>query len=81
MDIQALQQKIKELETKLNQLSQSSTIPRNVETALRERLGIQLGSTAIITYVASLTQDGITKVVTPVTKTLTFTNGYLTSYT
>ncbi len=87
MDIQALQQQIQSLTEKVEQLSKSSAIPRNVETAFRERLGIAslltntVGSTTVITYVSGVSQDGATKLITVTTKTLTFTTGLLTSFT
>lgn len=74
-----LKLKIKELEDRLNALNASSTIPRNFEMALRERLASGGGKSVTITYVSGVTQDAGTKVITVSTKTMTFVNGILTT--
>ena len=48
MDLITLQKNIDELKKRLDQLSSSSDIPRNVETAFKERLGLSVSSTSTI---------------------------------
>ncbi len=55
MDNQQIQQQINELKARIDQLTDSSLIPRNIENALRKRLGITgSSSTTIISGVVTL---------------------------
>jgi hypothetical protein len=82
-DIQNLQNQIDVLQKKINNLSSSSTIDRNVETALRERLGLPSPNfTGTFTYVSDVVLNNLgggSYSMTKTIKTLTFIQGVLIS--
>jgi len=55
-DIINLQKQIDDLKNRLNNLDNSSSIPRNVETAFKERLGLNTSTNQIIS--GTITTDG-----------------------
>jgi len=81
MDLIQLQKQIDELTQKFNQLSNSSQIPRNIETAFRERLGFPSPNfTGTFTYVSDVVLNNLgggNYSLTKTTKTLTFNSGLL----
>ena len=82
-DIQQLQSQIDALQKKLDNLSSPSTIDRNIETALRERLGLPNPNfTGTFTYVSNVVLNNLgggSYSLTKTTKTLTFNSGILIS--
>ena len=64
---------LNKLQETVDNISRSSTIPRDIETALSERLGLSKGLSGTKIYYVSDTSGGA------VTRMLTFTNGILTS--
>ena len=82
-DIQQLQNQVNDLQKKNDNLSSSSTIDRNVETALRERLGLPSPNfTGTFTYVSDVVLNNLgggNWSITKTIKTLTFIQGVLIS--
>jgi hypothetical protein len=78
MNLEQAIKRIVELETWKKSMESNDSIPLNIDNAFRARF-ITSGNTASITYVSNVTQDAGTKVITVTSKTLTFTNGLLTS--
>lgn len=75
--------RIDTLQNEIDNLKKSSGIPRDIETAFRERLGLD-GQDVVITYVSNVVLNdlgGGSYSLTKTTKTMTFSKGILISST